>query len=115
MDSCENMGSFCHLNIKPLDNIGTILFNKNNFTLSGNGKYKYVDGPVDLSFNIQKTILNDELLVAEDYYFLDGVVQLLAQYDNFEDINVRAEYLVTSQIVITYQNITEYWDGSSYW
>lgn len=115
MDSSENRGSYFQLNIKPLDNNGNILFIKDRFTLSGNGLYKYSEGPVYLSFDIQKTILNDELPYAGGYYFVDGAVQFLAQYKNHEDISVKAEYLGTSQIAITYKNITEYWNNSNYW
>jgi hypothetical protein len=115
MDSSENKGSICHLNIKPLENDGNILFNTNKFTLSGNGLYKYAEGPVYLSFDIQKTILNDKLSYTKGYYFVDGIVQFLAQYKNADDINVKAEYLGTSQIAITYKNVTEYWNSTNLW
>ncbi|MBP5649580.1 MAG: hypothetical protein J6X01_00705 [Bacteroidales bacterium] len=115
MDSSENRGSFCRLNIKPLDNNGDIPFTKNKFTLSGNGLYKYVEGPVYLSFDIQRPILNDKIPYAEGYYFVDGIVQFLAQYNNFDDISVKAEYLGTSQIAITYKNVTEYWNSTNLW
>ena len=115
MDSSENKGSFCQLNIKPMENDWNILFNTNKFTLSGNGRYKYAEGPVYLSFDIQRTILNDKLSHTKGYYFVNGIVQLLTQYNKSDDISVKAEYHVTSQIAITYKNVTEYWNSSNYW
>lgn len=112
MDSSENYGSYCDMNIKPLDNSDNILFNKEKYNLSGNGLFEY-DDQVYLLFDIQKTILNDQLYYASGYYFIDGIVQLMAQQENSDDIHVKAEYRSNSQIAITYRNVTEYWNVES--
>jgi len=107
MDSTECYGSSCDWHIKPLVNDGNILFAKETYTLSGNGLYKYMSGPVFLQYNIEKNILRE---TPYGYYYCnDGVVQLIAHQQNFDDINVKAEYLGDNSVSITYRGVTEIW------
>lgn len=107
MDSTECYGSSCDMHIKSLANDGDILFAKETYTLSGNGLYKYMSGPVFLQYNIEKTILRE---VPSGYgYCSDGQVQLIAHQQDFDDINVKAEYIGDNSVSITYRGVTEIW------
>lgn len=108
MDSTECYGSSCDWHIKPMANDGDILFSKEIYTLSGNGLYKYMSSNVLLQYNIEKTILRETQYIYN--CCSDGIVQLIARQQDFDDINVRAEYLGDNRVCITYRGVTEIWN-----
>lgn len=106
MDGDECYGSSCFMHIKPLENDGNVLFAKGKYTLSGNGSYQYKYGPV-LQYNIEKDILREK---SDNHsYCSEGIVQLIASQEGYDDINVKAEYLGEMQVCITYRGVTETW------
>ena len=109
MDSTECYGSSCDWHIKPLANEGNILFAKETYTLSGNGLYKYMSGDVSLQYNIERNILREAPYEYGYCYCNDGVVQLIAHQQDFDDINVKAEYIGDNSVSITYRGVTEIW------
>lgn len=109
MDSTECYGSSCDMHIKSLANDGDILFSKENYTLSGNGFYKYMSSNVFLQYSIEKTILR-EASYGHFFYCSDGLVQLIASQAGEEDIKVQAEYLGEYRVCITYRGVSEIWN-----
>lgn len=109
MDSSECYGSSCDMHIKPLANDGDILFAKEIYMLSGNGLYEYMSGPVFLQYNIERPLLR-EASYGHFFYCSDGLVQLIASQQSFDDINVKAEYIGEYRVCITYRGVTEIWN-----
>ncbi|MBO4655297.1 MAG: hypothetical protein J5644_07110 [Bacteroidales bacterium] len=109
MDSTECYGSSCDLHIKSLSNDGDILFAQEIYALSGNGLYKYMSGPVFLQYNIERPILR-EASYGLFLYCSDGMVQLIASQQDFDNINVKAEYIGEHKVCITYRGVSEIWN-----